>query len=223
MRSFKPSSAILAAAALLALATAGAASARTPHAKPNSGVPGAGCRISLNVAPRLITAGETALAYGQTSCPAQTITLYQRVAGSPGFAVAGTATTDAQGGYQITTAPQSTNSQFYAAIGASQSRHRMEKVAALVTLLPPAGKQAAAGLQTGRANAVTFTGSVSPNDAGDVLVLQRENAVKGNEWHWIGRTIVNSSGGFALTHAFTSPESLAGDLRRYDLIDGSEA
>ena len=211
MRSYKLSSAILAAAALLALALAGAASARTPHLKRNSGTPGAICRISINVAPRLITTGETALAYGHATCPGgtqggQTVVLYQRVIGTAGFAVAGEAKTDAKGFYQITTAPQTTNSQFYAAIGAGQSRHQLEKVAAQVTLVgPPESKQILEGLKTGRANAVTFSGTVSPNDAGAIIVLQRENAIKGTEWHPIGRTIVNSSGGFALTHAFAVP------------------
>jgi len=212
MRSFKLSTALLAAAALLALATAGSASARTPHPKRNSVIPGASCRTTLNVAPRLITSGETALAFGHSACPAQTVTLYQRVIGTPGFAVAGTTTTDTKGAWQITTAPQTTNSQFYAAIGATQSHHQLEKVAAVVSLVgPPEGKQILEGLKTGRANAVTFSGTVSPNDAGDIIVLQRQNAIKGNEWHQIGLTIVNSSGGFALTHAFAVPG--ASDLR----------
>src|SRR5450631_4001362 len=105
MRSFKLSSAILALAALVALATAGAAPARAPH-KIRTGVPGANCGVSLNVAPRLVTSGETVLAFGQAKCPpaeaaGATVTLYQRVAESPGFAVAGTTTTDAKGFYQM--------------------------------------------------------------------------------------------------------------------------
>jgi hypothetical protein len=211
MRSYKLSSAILAAAALTALATAGAASA-TPHHRRNSGVAGASCRTTLNVAPRLITSGETALAFGHSPCAAQTVTLYQRVVGTSGFAVAGTTTTDPKGFWQITTAPQTNNSQFYAAIGASQSRHQLEKVAAQVTLVgPPETKQVLEGLKTGRANAVTFSGTVSPDDSGATLVLQRENAIKGNEWHQIGLTIVNSNGGFALTHVFGAPG--ASDIR----------
>jgi hypothetical protein len=171
MRSYKLTSAILAAAALLALASAGTASARSPQLKHRNGILGANCRISLNVAPRLVTSGETVLAYGQATCPpsaeaGQTVTLYQRVAGSSGFAVAATTTTDSHGFYQMTTAPETTNSQFYAAIGASVSRHRPLKVAAQVTLLPVAGNLAN-GLRTGRRNAVTFNGSVSPNDSGD--------------------------------------------------------
>jgi hypothetical protein len=210
MRSHKLTSAILAAAALLALASAGTASARSPHLRHRNGILGANCRISLNVAPRLVTSGETVLAFGQATCPpneaGQTVTLFQRVAGSSGFAVAGTTTTDTHGAYQMTTAAETTNSQFYAAIGASLSRHRSLKVAAQVTLAgPPESKSLFEGLKTGRRNAVTFTGTVSPDDAGALVVLQRQNAIRGNEWHRIGHTIVAADGTYALTKAFTAP------------------
>ena len=215
MRSYKLTSAILAAAALLALASAGTASARSQHHRRANGILGAHCRISLNVAPRLVTSGETVLAYGQATCqPAneagQTVTLYQRVAGSSGFAVAGTTTTDSHGFYQMTTAPETTNSQFYAAIGTSVSRHRPLKVAAQVALQPVEGN-VANGLHTGRRNAVTFKGSVSPNDKGALVVLQRQNAIRGNEWHRIGHTIVDANGTFALTHVFVAAG--ASDIR----------
>lgn len=215
MRSYKLTSAVLAAAALLALALAGTASARSPHLKRRNGIPGANCRISLNVAPRLVTSGETVLAYGQATCQpsteaGQTVTLYQRVAGSSGFAVAATTTTDSHGFYQMTTAPETTNSQFYAAVGSSQSRHRPLKVAAQVTLLPVEGN-VANGLHTGRRNAVMFKGSVSPEDSGALVILQRQNAIRGNEWHRIGHTIVDSTGHYALTHAFVAAG--ASDIR----------
>ncbi len=37
------------------------------------------------------------------------------------------------------------------------------------------------------------------------MILQRQNEVRGNGWHPIGRTIVNSTGEFALTHVFWVP------------------
>ena len=70
---------------------------------------------------------------------------------------------------------------------------------------PPEDKQLFSGIRTGRRNAVTFTGTVSPTDAGATVVLQRQNEVRGRGWHPIGRTIVNSSGGFAITHVFRVP------------------
>lgn len=212
MRSHKLSSAVAAAAALLALTATATAVARPHNHVPRSGAAPGSCRLSLNVAPRLVTAGETALAYGQATClPAgseagQTVTLYGRPAGSPGYTVAGTGTTDPHGFYQITTPALTSNSQFYAAIGTSLSRHRTVHVAAQVTLVgPPETKTLFSGIHTGRHNAVTFTGTVSPNLAGAEVVLQRQNSVRGTEWGWIGRTIVNSSGAFAITHVFWVP------------------
>lgn len=218
MRSSKLTSAIMAAAALLALATAGAAAA-LPHSHPrfSHGRRAGVCRVSLRVAPRLVTTGETALAYGTATCggsaeAGQTVTLYERAAGSPGFTLAGTTTTASQGAYQLTTPALSANSVFYATVGTGQSLRRQVKVAAQVTLAgPPESKTLFAGIHTGRRNAVTFTGTVSPDDAGAIAVLQRENALRGNEWHRIGQTIVNSSGAFALTHVFLVPG--ASDIR----------
>jgi hypothetical protein len=213
MRSHKLTSAILAAAALLALATAGSAAAHSRHqAAGRHGVHAGLCRVSLSVAPRLITTGESALAYGQGTCAAgtnagQTVTLYERGAGSPGFSVAGTTTTDEHGFYQLATGALSNNTSFYAAIGTSHSHERSVRVAAVVSLTgPPETKTLFAGIHTGRRNAVTFSGTVSPDDAGATVVLQRENAIRGNEWHRISRPVlVDTNGNFSLTHAFVVP------------------
>ncbi len=212
MRSLKLSSAVTAAAALLALAPAGAVARNHTHTHAKHRTSGASCGLTLNVAPRLVTAGETALAFGQLSCaPAteggQTVILYEHAAGTPNFTVAGTATTDAHGSYQITTPALTANSDFYAVAAGAQSRHRNVRVAAQVTLSGPAeAHQLFIGhLKTGRVNAVTFTGTVSPNDAGARVVLQRQSDVRGNGWHRIGLTVVTSNGTFAITHIFRVP------------------
>jgi hypothetical protein len=211
MRSLKLTSAF--AAALMTLAVPATAAARAHHhVSAKHGAKAGHCRLTLNVAPRLVSNGESALAYGQGSCPTagteagQTVTLYQHSATTPGYSVAGTTATDSHGFYQVATPPLSQNSVFYAVISGAQSPHRTVKVAAQVTLVgPPENKQLFAGIRTGRRNAVTFTGSVSPNDAGATVVLQRQNDVRGRGWHGVGRTIVNSSGGFAITHVFWNP------------------
>ena len=212
MRSPKLTSA-LTAAAMMALALPGAAAAHARHhGAARHGAHAGQCRLTLNVAPRLVTSGETALAYGQSSCPTtgaeagQTVTVYAHSASTPGYNVAGTATTDSHGFYQLTTPALTQNSVLYAVLGTAHSPHRTVKVIAQVSLAgPPEGKQLAAGIRTGRRNAVTFTGTVSPTDAGATVILQRQNEVRGRDWHPIGRTIVNSGGGFALTHVFWVP------------------
>ena len=71
-------------------------------------------------------------------------------------------------------------------------------MAAAVTLAGPAeGSQ----IQTG-APAVTFTGTMNPADAGAVVVLERQNAVTGNEWHRIGFGRVGAGGAFTIEHRF---------------------
>ena len=211
MRSLKLTSAF--AAALMALAVPATAAARAHHhGAGRHGVKAGQCRLTLNVAPRLVTSGETALAYGQGSChvtgteAGQTVTLYEHSATTPGYSVAGTATTDAHGLYQLTTPALTQNSVFYATMASARSPHRTVRVIAQVTLVgPPEGKQLFSGIRTGRRNAVTFTGNVNPTDAGATVVLQRQNEIRGWGWRPIGRTIVDSSGGFAITHVFRMP------------------
>src|SRR5580692_9526531 len=129
MRSQKLTSAC--AVALLTLAVPAAASARAHHhGAPRHSAKSGQCRVTLNVAPRFVTSGETALAYGQGSCPTpggesgQTVTVFQHSAGTPGYSVAGTVTTVAHGLYQLTTPALSRNSVFYATLSGAQSPHR---------------------------------------------------------------------------------------------------
>ncbi len=209
MRSFKLAAAVAAAVGSLALSGA-AASAAGRHAG-QGGRRSGGCRVTLNVAPRLITAGESALAFGHMSCrtpneeDGQTVTLYESSASSPGFSVAGTTTTDAHGFYQLSTGALTVNSIFYVTAGRAQSGQRVVKVAAQVTLSGPPEGVVPTNLRTGRHNRVTFIGTVSPADAGALVVLQRQNAVKGNEWHRIDLGVVGKEGSFSITHTFVVP------------------
>ena len=212
MRSTRLMAAIAAAASLtLALTAASAAGA---HPIRTGQHPSGGCRVALAVAPRLVTDGEPALAYGRLSCHAanqeagQTVTLYQGSATTPpGYTVAGTTTTDPHGYFQINTADLSTNSIFYVIADGAQSGRRLVKVAAQVELKGPPEGVVPDVLRTGRPNNVTFTGTVSPADTGAVVLLQRQNAIKGNEWHRISAVgaLVNGKGEFTITHTFRDP------------------
>ncbi|HSZ14577.1 MAG TPA: hypothetical protein VK790_11150 [Solirubrobacteraceae bacterium] len=211
MRSIKLTVAIVAAAASLMLASA-AASARVAHER-HAHRHGAGCHVTLNVAPRLVTSGESVLAFGRLRCASageeanQTVTLYQSSVTAPGFGVAGTTTTDVNGYYQVTASDLTTNSVFYVTAGTAQSGHRGVRVAAQVTLSGPPEGVVPTSLRTGRHNSVTFTGAVSPADGGAMVVLQRQNAIKGNEWHRIGFGVVSKEGSFTIPHTFV----VAGD------------
>jgi hypothetical protein len=201
MRSFRLVPAIVVAASLLALAPAGAAAHK--HSNPSGR-----CNINLNVAPRQITAGDSVVAFGRLRCTrrvstaGQTVRLFERSAGTPGYTLVQSTTTDARGFYELTQAGVQADSSFYVRSHRAQSGRRHVRVAAQVTLSgPPEGTQ----LLTGRPNQVMFTGTVSPADAGARVILQRQNALTGNEWRRIDRGTVGPEGAFSIVHRFIVP------------------
>lgn len=214
MRSIKLTTAIAAAAALLTLAPAFASAAGRHHRRADT--PGGGCRVTLSVAPRLVYTGAKATASGRLLCATategQTVTLYQGSVTTPGYTIDGTATTEKDGLYKIeTSTPLTANSRFYVLADGAQSAYKSVKVLAQVELKGPAeNQQLQAGLRTGRRNRVIFTGTVSPGDGGALVVLQRQDALTGNEWHRIGSARViapsaSSPGTFSIAHKFVVP------------------
>ncbi|HEV3320144.1 MAG TPA: hypothetical protein VG053_10550 [Solirubrobacteraceae bacterium] len=201
MRSFRLAPAIVAVVSLLALAPAGAAARKHPS-------PGGRCAVNLNVAPRQITAGDSVVAFGRLRCTrrvsatGQTVQLFEHSSGTPGYTLVQSTTTDARGFYELTQSGVQTDSSFYVRAHRAQSGRRQVRVAAQVTLVgPPEGTQ----LLTGRPNKVTFTGTVSPADAGARVILQRQNAITGNEWRRIDRGTVEPNGTFSIVHTFIVP------------------
>jgi hypothetical protein len=200
MRSIKLRPVFTAAAALLALAPTGAAAAK--HAGST------GCHVSIYAEPHVLTSGEAVQVFGALGCPGgastanQAVTVYERTAGTPGFKIIGTVTTGSGGVYSITPPAITTNSFFYARAVGARSGNRAVKVAPVVTLGgPPDFSQ----LRTGVRNRVTFTGTVTPADAGAVVALQRENATSFEEWGLIQLGVVGPGGNFTITHTFALP------------------
>jgi hypothetical protein len=212
MRSIRVLPVLAAATASLALAVAGASAAWHPslhgpfsarHLSPNGR-----CSININLAPHRITAGDSALVWGSLRCrrgspgSGVTVSLLQRPSGAPGFGVVQTTSTDASGFYEFTVSGLQSNSTFYVTANGAASGRRSVRVGALVTLIgPPEGSQ----LLTGRRNRVTFTGTVVPADVSARVILQRQNALTGNEWRRIDAGRVSASGTFSITHTFIVP------------------
>jgi hypothetical protein len=167
------------------------------------------CGISMTVAPRQIVAGEPIVIFGQLRCASQAhaagreVVLYHHLAGIGGFGIVQSVTTDANGFYSIAPADGvvETNRSFYVRSLGARSATKKLRVAAQVTLSGPAEGQ----LFTGFPNRVTFTGTVSPADAGARVILQRQNASTGNDWHRIDRGVVDASGSFTIVHRFIVP------------------
>jgi hypothetical protein len=168
------------------------------------------CRVSINAAPKRIVANDPITIWGRLACrrPAsaadRTVKLFEHVRGTPGLTYVQSVTTDVNGFYEIEKAggDVTTSRFFLVRAHGAQSARREVLVEAEVNLSGPAeGTQ----LYTGHANAVTFTGTVNPADADARVILQRQNALTGNEWHAIDRGVVQSDGTFSIEHAFRYP------------------
>ena len=202
MRLGKLGPATIAAISLLALAPAAASAHKHPS-------PLGRCRINIeSIAPRLITAGESTEISGRLVCRrhantgGQAVTLYAHVVGSAGYIPVQSTTTESSGSYKFSTAAENANTSFYVRSHGAQSGRKRLRVAALVTLTgPPEGTQ----IETGAPNRQTFSGTVNPADEGARVILQRQNAVTGNEWHRIGFGSVQAGGSYTITHTFRVP------------------
>ncbi|HYM56152.1 MAG TPA: hypothetical protein VES97_12385, partial [Solirubrobacteraceae bacterium] len=216
MRPIRLGPALAAAATLLALAPAGASAARGHrNAQPRNHAGLIGCRISAFAEPHVVTSGESVQVFGALNCiggastASQTITVYEHSVGTPGIKVLGTATTGPGGFYSIIAPALTADSAFQARFLGARSANRVVKVAPQVTLGGPAdGSQLLTGARTLSGvirRGVTFTGTVTPADAGALVTLQRENATSNEEWRAIQRGVVGPGGTFSLTHVFVAP------------------
>jgi hypothetical protein len=202
MRLEKLAPAVIAASSLLALAPASALAHK--HRSPLGR-----CRIDISVMPKQITAGDPTEVSGRLACgpranvSGQSVELYAYPAGSAGYVPVQSTSTEASGAYKFTTAAETTNTDFYVRSHGAQSASKRLRVEAQVTLSGPAeGSQ----ILTGAPNQVTFTGTVNPaTDVGARVILQRQNAVTGDEWHRIGIGQVVAGGAYSITHTFRVP------------------
>ncbi len=219
-----PAALLLGALALAAgagLLAPGAASARREG---RAGAQGR-CALQLSAPAGELTAGEALTLSGSLICPTaeaaaeQTVTIYQRVAGTPGFSALGTTTTEASGAYTFTIEALQTNSVFYARADGARSGHAAVKLTPLVTIAgPPAGSTlAVAGRRAGAGassagdtlgNTVTFSGTVGPNGAGARVILQRESSTIAESWRRIAVGQVGANGEYSIAHTFFAPGTI---------------
>jgi len=186
-------------------ATAGARPSPQKHSSPNGR-----CAVTANAAPEALTAGDAVVVFGQLRCHGgataadQPVKLFAREAGAGSFTITQTTSTDALGFYEFTFSDVSYSARFFVHSHGASSGVRGVRVAAQVTLSgPPEGTQ----LYTGRANRVTFTGTVTPANAGARVVLQRQSSSSGNNWHRIGLGRVQADGTYTIIHTFIVPSA----------------
>jgi phage protein U len=194
--------AITAVISLFALTPSGAFA----HKHPN---PSGRCIVGMQVAPRQTTAGDPVVIFGRLRCvnrasaAGQQVILYHHLTGLPGFTPVQSAITDAHGFYEFGRADGvvETNRSFFVRSHGARSATKRIRVATQVTL----SGSAEGALLTGYPNRVTFTGAVSPADVGARVILQRQNALTGNQWRRIDSGVVESTGDFTITHTFIVP------------------
>jgi hypothetical protein len=208
----------MAAATVIALAPV--ASASRPQLKhPHDAHAAGGCIVSLIAEPYVVTSGEAAQLFGRLRCldgstSTQTVTVYERAAGAGEFTALGTASTGPGGFYSIVAPKLTADTTFYASAAGARSLDKVVRVAPVLTFAGPGetavhGPEGAA-LLTGVHHRATFTGTVSPADAGAVVVLQRENATTAGfsffeEWEPIQAATVGPNGSYSITHIFVLP------------------
>jgi hypothetical protein len=161
--------------------------------------------LTIHALPHSIIAGEAVLIYGRlegADNANQTIRLYHRVNPSPTFSLIGTTKTDSQGLYEFTRAEGvvTTNRSWYVRGPAlSHSRTVHENVAALVSLAtspnPPSGLTR---------HPILFSGHVTPNHAGSVVLLQAEKGA-GNGWTTLKRGTVGPGSNYQISYAWRTP------------------
>jgi len=233
MRTTKLLKALVAAIAVMAPAAAAAPSqARIPARR----LPlGGACLVSLAAQPYQIASGESAQLFGRVRCAGeggagQTVTVYEQTAGSGAFTTLGTTTAGAAGIYSLLAPKLTSDTLFYASAASTRSTTKVVKVAPVVTVAGPAAGSSqsmeGAALLTGPGHRVTFTGAVSPADAGAVVVLQRQNVSGGfswfEQWRAIQLGVVGPGGVYSISHVFVLPGDanlriLVRQHRRFDI------
>jgi hypothetical protein len=214
MRTRKLTIQAVVAAAVLGLVPASASAARGHRRLDEPPHLGAGtCRISLVPEQHTITSESVQLigqlrCRGATSTEGQTVTVFDRTVGSPGFTMLGTTVTKEKedGFFSISDSSVKADTVFYATALGARSPNTKVKVAPQVELTTPLTPADNSQLFTGRGHIVTFSGKVSPADRGAELLLQRENSVGTEVWNVIQRHIFVGEGGtFAFEHRFVVP------------------
>jgi hypothetical protein len=185
---------------LAVLATLVTASATVIATSVANAAPGHNRGLTINAVPNPIDAGEGVFIYGQLNVApvgGQTIVLYHHLAGSGrGYTKIGQTTTDSHGFYEFTRAEDvvmTNRSWFVREQGAHRihSRTMFERVSAQVSLT-------ASTTTAVTGQPVVFTGSVTPNHAGERAFLQEETA-SGN-WRDLKSGSLDGGSTYAITY-----------------------
>jgi hypothetical protein len=189
-----------------------------PEAQP-TGVSHRLCTLTATPSSSQVVTGEAVKVTGKLTCPSpadtgeQEVTVYARQAasGQAAASIAGTATTAADGGYELQSAALSARTVFL--VRAASVRHAARAVVLVdggVSLQGPAANASAlpmgAGKGAGGHPKQTFTGTIEPAQAGRQVALRVRYAE--GEWRTVAFARTDAEGHFSFSHRFRS----AGDV-----------
>jgi hypothetical protein len=168
--------------------------------------------LSLAAAPDPASEGHSVTLTGTLSSgtvAAQTVDLWERVAGQAAFMDVANTQTSASGGFTFARAVR-TNAEWYAEAGGVTSPTVVELVRAAVALHVSTVRPAAGAL-------LALSGTVAPSHAGDRVALQQ---FKGRRWVTIARPVVSRASRFVVTQTV---HARAGDRRRFRAVLAADA
>lgn len=164
--------------------------------------------VSISVSENPIVEGQPIVIYGHLSGPnnaGRQVVLYHRGPYSTQFTPVQQTLTDANGYYAFARLPERvlSNREWYVRSLRARSATVHEHVYAQVTIA--ASVPAGSTIQTGPRQPVTFSGEVTPASVGQALLLQRQEADGGENWHTIQRARVGAGGHYEIVHEFRFP------------------
>jgi hypothetical protein len=186
-----------------------------------------GCRVTIETSASSITAGESVTVFGKVSCPpgsgpgsasatgadgGRQVSIEQTQRSGGGvraFAALGTASTEADGSYELPPVTLRANTIFRVRLG-KHGAHTAVSVAPVVTLNAPApaptAQPSSVGGQTrpARRSKTLFTGTVAPAASGARVALQVSYPADGERWRTIAYGDV-VEGSFSIAHGFKIP------------------
>jgi hypothetical protein len=162
--------------------------------------------LTIHAVPHEIIAGEAVLIFGQlkgSDHGGQVIRLYHRINPNAFFSLIGTTTTNANGQYEFTR-PEgivlSNRSWFVRGVGGNRFTHSRtvhERVAAEVSL----AASSATGLTR---HPIVFSGHVTPDHSGSVVVLQAQRG-SSDDWTTLKHGIVGPGSNYNISYAWRVP------------------
>jgi hypothetical protein len=165
------------------------------------------CALTLTTSEPHVVEGEGVMAQGKLVCPPEgdaserVVTVY-RTGGGLGKTAVGSATTEADGSFELAVADLETNSILSARSDHASGARAAVKVAPKIVLDGPPTSTPLA-LAVGRARVrPTFTGSVGAAYAGAAVALQTTYDASGDQWRPVAFGRVDAQGDYTLAHGF---------------------